>query len=230
MTGHCARVCASWPPRADGSAIGLHILLRREGIVRCGRKRSDRGFGERVTTPRVAFGRRNIMRSKALVFVTAILLTPVSLAFGQGGGGGSSGGSSGSSGGSTGSTGSTSGAPGTSTGTSQNSVPSGTGPTPAPTPGQSFTFPSNAGTPGTGSSDTRIPSGTGPTPAPTVGQSTSAPSGSGGTTGSAQRPGCGSSSASGAPSPSGVGTTAGGTPRIAEDPNVPRSGPAGGGC
>src|SRR5437763_16744563 len=96
---------------------------------------------ERATTSCVAFRRRNLMRSKTLVFVTAILLTPVSLALGQGGGGGgggSSGGSSGSSGGSTGSSGSTTGAPGTSTGTSQNSV-SGTGPTPAPTPGQSFT-------------------------------------------------------------------------------------------
>src|SRR5882757_9381992 len=73
--------------------------------------------------------KENIMRSKTLVFVTAILLTPVSLALGQGGGGGgSSGGSSGSSGSSTGSSGSTTGAPGSSTGTSQNSVPSGTGP------------------------------------------------------------------------------------------------------
>jgi len=109
--------------------------------------------------------------------VTAVLLTQASLALGQGG---SAGGSSGSSSGSTGSTGATSGAPGTSTSAPQNSIPSGTGPTPAPTPGQSFSFPSNSGTPGTGSNDARIPSGTGPAPAPTPGQSTSVPSGSSG--------------------------------------------------
>jgi hypothetical protein len=166
------------------------------------------------------------VRSKTLVFVTAILLTPVSLALGQGGGGVVA------------RPGVRAAAPAPAARPPVHQEPRlahhnsvrGTGPTPAPTPGQSFTFPSNAGTPGTGGTDTRIPSGTGPTPAPTPGQSTSAPSGSGGTTGSAQRPGCSSASASGAPSTSGVGTTAGGTPRIAEDPNVPRSGPAGGGC
>src|SRR4051812_14162452 len=155
------------------------------------------------------------MRPKMLALVIAVLLMPASLALGQSGSSGSSG--------STGSTSSAPGSPGTSTGTPQSSVPSGTGPTPAPTPGQSFSFPSNSGTPGTGSTDARIPNGTGPTPAPTPGQSTSVPSGSSGATGSAQRSGC-------TPATAGVGTTSGGTPRIAEDPNVPRTGTSSGTC
>jgi len=69
------------------------------------------------------------MQSKTLVFVTAVLLTQASLALGQTSGSGS-----------TGSNSSTTGAPEGSTAAPQNSVPSGTGPTPAPTPGQSFTF------------------------------------------------------------------------------------------
>ena len=175
---------------------------------------------ERAAIPCVGLNKKrsNVMRSKTLVLVTAILLTSASLALGQGGSSGSSG--------STGSSGTTGSAPGTAPGSApgaQNSVPSGTGPTPAPTPGQSFTFPSNSGAPGTGSSDTRIPNGTGPTPAPTPGQSTSMPSGSSGATGSAQRSGCTSATA-------GLGTTSGGTPRIAEDPNVPRTGTSSGSC
>jgi hypothetical protein len=47
-------------------------------------------------------------------------------------------------------------------------------------PGQSVTFPSNAGTPATTDTNAnRIPSDTGPTPAPSPGQSTSVPSSSG---------------------------------------------------
>jgi len=159
---------------------------------------------------------RNSMRPKTLLFLTTVLLSQASLAVGQGSSSGSSG--------STGSSGATSGAPGNSTSAPQNSVSSGTGPTPAPTSGQSFSLSSNSGTPGTGSTDTRIPNGTGPAPAPTPGQSTSMPSGSSGTTGSAQHSRCST------PSTLGIGTTSGGTPRIAEDPNVPRTGSGSGAC
>src|SRR5262245_14737258 len=83
--------------------------------------------------------RSNAMRSKTLLFVAAFLLTPGSLALGQSSSSGTSG--------STGSSSTTGSTPGTAPAGTQNSIPSGTGPTPAPTPGQSFTFPSNSGTP-----------------------------------------------------------------------------------
>lgn len=140
--------------------------------------------------------------------------------------GGSSGGSGGSGAGGSSASGGTSGSVGGSSGGSAtNSVPSGTGPTPAPTPGQSFTFPSNSGTPGTGTTDNRIPSGTGPTPAPTPGQSglvapTAPGSERSGSNPSTARRDCGG----GTGSPVGGAATIGGTPGIVEDPNVPRQG------
>ena len=180
--------------------------------------------------------RRTSLSDKTLAVLLAAAVVGLSSVPAASQSGGSSGGASGGGGTSGTSSGATGGAGGAGSGTSAapgSSVPSGTGPTPAPTPGQSFTFPSNSGTPGTGTTDNRVPSGTGPTPAPTPGQSTVAPKAPGSET-----------SGSGASNPNrrttavprdcslpgttaGGETTVGGTPRIAEDPNVPKQGSAG---
>ena len=186
------------------------------------------------------------MSAKSLTALTAaaFIASSVVTALAQSGGaGGTSGGAGGAvtSGTGTGTGGSS---PGTST--PGGSVPSGTGPTPAPAPGQSFTFPSNAGTPGTGTTDNRVPSGTGPTPAPTQtpGSEASTPNAltprpptpgsetsSGGPT-AAQRRDCENAAerqermARGGTAMDnntvGIGTTTGGTPRIVEDPRLPK--------
>ena len=82
--------------------------------------------------------------NKSVFLVTAafIVLGSVTVMGQSGGSGGSSSGGTSSGGTSTG------GAAGSSTGSPTSSVPSGTGPAPVPTPGQSFTLPSNVGTPG----------------------------------------------------------------------------------
>jgi hypothetical protein len=102
---------------------------------------------------------------KAGILSTIVFLAGTSLALAQAGGGGAGG-----AGGGAGGAGAAGAAGTTGAGTTGGPV-SGTGPAPAPTPGQSFTTPSNAGTVGTGTTNDRIPSGTGPTPAPTQGQS-----------------------------------------------------------
>ena len=139
-----------------------------------------------------------------LLTAACIALSTVS-AMGQSGGSGgtSSGGAGGAAGASTGS-----------------SVPSGTATAPAPTPGQPSTSPSDSGAPGAGQ-------------APRTGSETSGsrpPGARGLTTGQAQ------------PSPAQApcrnksestidGGTVQGTPRIVEDPNVPRDRPgSGSGC
>ena len=144
------------------------------------------------------------------IIAAALLAASATVAVAQ------SSGSSGSAGGAVGASGAagaagTTGAAGTSGSTAPgssapSSIPSGTGPTPAPTPGQSFSFPSNTGNDANGN---RIPSGTGPTPAPTPGQSTTLPSNSG-------RPGAGQS----AGQPSGTTGTGGPTVNGTDTPRI----------
>ncbi len=205
-----------------------------------------------------------LSRLKTVLLAAVLVGCSFASSFGQSGGTSGAGGAGGTSGtGGAGSTGTGSAATGSAPGTATpgSSVPSGTGPTPAPTPGQSFTFPSQSGAPGTGTTDNRVPSGTGPTPAPTPGQSTTTPPGQstttppapGSETGGAnalttppREPGSETSSGPTAAqrrdcetaaerqarltpggttlgtNTVGVGTTTGRTPRITEDPRVPK--------
>ena len=141
-----------------------------------------------------------------LLTAACIALSTVSAMGQSGGSGGTSSGGAGSGG-----------AAGASTGSS---VPSGTATAPAPTPGQPSTSPSDSGAPGAGQ-------------APRTGSETSGsrpPGARGLTTGQAQpspaQPPCRNKSESTID-----GGTVQGTPRIVEDPNVPRDRPgSGSGC
>jgi hypothetical protein len=162
----------------------------------------------------------------------ALLLLASTVAFAQTGGGtGGTGGSAGAgaasgTGGVGAGAGAASGVGGAVTGSgggAGTSVPSGTGPTPAPTPGQSFTLPSNTRTPATtNGAATGLPSGVRPTPVPATPPSTGLSSGvqSGGAAGASGRPSTtgrgntGSSTLPGCP----PGSAASGTPRIINDP------------
>jgi len=172
------------------------------------------------------------MRNKVLAVITALLLAAGGTAWAQSGGSGSGGGAGGTGGAGSGTGAGTTGGSGTrggptTSGAPGSSIPTNPGVSPAPAPGQPI-----PGTTGEGTPSDRIPNNPGPAvrPGEAPPPSTDLPSRSRQPSPGSENSTSSGRGASGCPLPGapaigntvGSGTTTGGTPRIAEDPNVPR--------